>query len=96
MLLGRAHSNVFDGQRVMSDGDGDQTERAGVEQNVGEAGCDGVVLRGAPARGRVGFLTLFEAYKHVEVWVGGVKGIYACVHTVCDCVCSCWMMLWQG
>lgn len=67
LLLGRAHSNVFDGQRTIDEGclgEGAGGEREG-------RGGDRVVLTGAPARGRVGFLTLFEAYKHVEVGVAG-------------------------
>eukprot|EP00904_Undaria_pinnatifida_P010389 jgi/Undpi1/6480/HiC_scaffold_20.g08959.m1 len=66
LLLGRAHSNVFDGQRVLSDGDGG-AKRGTAEGEGGGGGGDRVVLQGAPCRGRVGFLTLFEAYKHVEV-----------------------------
>lgn len=84
MLLGRAHSNVFDGQRVLAEGgssSGDDGQGGrGTAGNDGEAGGgeggggegeggdgDRIVLTGAPARGRVGFLTLFEAYKYVEV-----------------------------
>lgn len=77
LLLGRAHSNVFDGQRVLAEGvdacrgnegcrgktGGDGEDEEGEE----EGGGDRVVLTGVPKRGRVGFLTLFEAYKHVEV-----------------------------
>lgn len=79
LLLGRAHSNVFDGRRVMGDGSGDAT--TGGRRGEGEEGGDSdrVVLTGVPQRGRVGFLTLFEAYKHVEVgsrWtVGKVKTV---------------------
>ncbi|CAM9618135.1 unnamed protein product, partial [Discosporangium mesarthrocarpum] len=52
LILGCAHSNLFDGQSVMRDGDG---------------GEDTVVLKGVSTRGRVGFLTLFEAYNYMEV-----------------------------
>lgn len=52
LLCGRAHSNVFDGERRMQDGGG---------------GGDETVLRGIPARCTVGFLTLFEHYGYVEV-----------------------------
>lgn len=67
LLLGRAHSNVFDGQRTIDEGC--PRERAGGE--IEGSGSDRVVLTGAPARGKVGFLTLFEAYKHVEVGNAG-------------------------
>lgn len=109
LLLGRAHSNVFDGQRVIGDsgrnhshhhsdhgGNDDQSGRVGVggrgvrdnqqqqkkkkeeeNENILEEGKrvggkseevnDTIVLTGVPAKGRVGFLTLFEAYRHVEV-----------------------------
>lgn len=77
LLLGRAHSNVFDGRRVIGDGDGDaMAGREGSEENDRE-GSERVVLTGVPERGRVGFLTLFEAYKHVEVfgWWRNVVGV---------------------
>lgn len=67
LLLGRAHSNVFDGRRVMGDGDGDVTIGGREVEGEGGGGSDLVVLTGVPKRGSVGFLTLFEAYKHVEV-----------------------------
>eukprot|EP00752_Nemacystus_decipiens_P004082 g3736.t2 len=67
LLSGRAHSNVFDGRRVIGDEEDDANtgENGGKEDD--EEGGDRVVLTGIPERGRVGFLTLFEAYKHVEV-----------------------------
>eukprot|EP00741_Cyanophora_paradoxa_P000404 tig00000404_g395.t1 len=45
LLMGRAHSNVFDGERRL----------------------DEQILRGIPRRSDVGYLTLFETYKYVEV-----------------------------
>ncbi|CAM9718851.1 unnamed protein product [Ectocarpus fasciculatus] len=83
LLVGRARSNVFDGCRVMGDEGGGAKAGAGgkeeyedeqrgqkqghqKEEEGGGVG-DRVVLRGVSERGRVGFLTLFEAYKHVEV-----------------------------
>ena len=65
LLLGRAHSNVFDGQRVI-DGEGDRAKRPAHDEGLRENN-ECVVLTGVPTRGRVGFLTLFEAYKYVEV-----------------------------
>ncbi len=63
---------MFDGRRLIGDGDGDgdvdatgATGRGGKEEE-GEGG-DGIVLTGVLKRGRVGLLTLYEAYKHVEV-----------------------------
>mmetsp|Transcript_59966 Transcript_59966/g.135641 ORF Transcript_59966/g.135641 Transcript_59966/m.135641 type:complete len:188 (-) Transcript_59966:169-732(-) len=53
LLSGRAVSNVFDGERVLSD----QVQGSG----------DSVTLRGLSARGKVGFLTLQEAYNYLEV-----------------------------
>lgn len=47
LLVGRAHSNVFDGERVVGDGDGGD-------------GCGGARLRGIPRVAPIGFLTLFE------------------------------------
>ncbi|CAM9886479.1 unnamed protein product [Ectocarpus sp. 6 AP-2014] len=83
LLVGRARSNVFDGCRVMGgEGGGAKAGAGGKEgcedeergQKQGHqkeeeegGGDDRVVLRGVSERGRVGFLTLFEAYKHVEV-----------------------------
>lgn len=67
LLLGRAHSNVFDGRRVIGDGDGDTTPGGRKVEGEEGRGSDLVVLTGVPERGRVGFLTLFEAYNHVEV-----------------------------
>ncbi|CAN0154358.1 unnamed protein product [Ectocarpus sp. 12 AP-2014] len=83
LLVGRARSNVFDGCRVMGDEgggaktgageregyeDGKRGQRQGHQKEEGEGGGgDRVILTGVSERGRVGFLTLFEAYKHVEV-----------------------------
>ena len=53
LLVGRAHTNVFDGERRMED-------------DVAGSG-DAVVLRGIPARGDLGFLTLHEAYGYYTV-----------------------------
>lgn len=85
LLVGRARSNVFDGCRVMGDKgggakageggkegceDGKRGQKQGHQKDEEEGGGgDRVVLRGVSSRGRVGFLTLFEAYKHVEVCV---------------------------
>ncbi|KAJ1449612.1 hypothetical protein M885DRAFT_535032 [Pelagophyceae sp. CCMP2097] len=52
-MCGRAHSNVFDGERVMDDED--------------QGSCDTITLRGVPARADFGFLSLAEAYGHVRV-----------------------------
>lgn len=58
---------MFDGRRVIGDEDDDaKTGETGSKESDGEGG-DRVILTGVPERGRVGFLTLFEAYKHVEV-----------------------------
>lgn len=67
MLLGRAHSNVFDGRHVIGDEEDDAKSGGKGSKEDDEEGGDRVVLTGVPERGRVGFLTLFEAYKHVEV-----------------------------
>lgn len=69
LLLGRAHSNVFDGDCVIPekiDNSGSR-EIVGCQSTGDGGGGDRVVLRGAPGRGRVGFLTLFEAHEYVEV-----------------------------
>lgn len=52
LLIGRAHSNVFNGERSVGGDGGD-----GVSEG-GEGG--GVRLKGVPRRAHVGFLTLFE------------------------------------
>ena len=54
LLIGRAHSNVFDGEKNVG---GDENE--GEATNGGGEGC-GVRLKGVPRRSLVGFLTLFE------------------------------------
>jgi len=46
LLIGRAHSNVFDGEQTVGE--------------IGEDGTGGCRLRGIPRRSPVGFLTLFE------------------------------------
>lgn len=51
LLIGRAHSNVFDGEKNVGGSEEDAT-------SGGEGG--GVRLKGVPRRGLVGFLTLFE------------------------------------
>ena len=53
MLTGAATSNVFDGEKRLEDESGSSN--------------DCVVLGGIGERGKVGFLTLFEAFKNVEV-----------------------------
>ena len=50
LLIGRAHSNVFDGERSLG----------GADDAAAAEGDGGVRLRGVPRRGLVGFLTLFE------------------------------------
>lgn len=52
LLVGRAHSNVFDGTQVVAGG-GD--------------GSDDLTLRGIPGRAGVGFLSLFEAFGYIRV-----------------------------
>mmetsp|Transcript_14732 Transcript_14732/g.21678 ORF Transcript_14732/g.21678 Transcript_14732/m.21678 type:complete len:555 (-) Transcript_14732:156-1820(-) len=52
LLVGCAHSNVFDGEQVMDD--------------AGASG-DSITLRGIPQRSLIGFFTLFEAYEYVKV-----------------------------
>ncbi|GMI50311.1 hypothetical protein TeGR_g10508 [Tetraparma gracilis] len=52
-LTGMATSNLFDGQKKFSD-------------DTGSSG-DEIVMRGIAGQGDVGFLTLFEAYKSLEV-----------------------------
>jgi hypothetical protein len=54
LLLGRAHSNVFDGKKVMGD-------------DTAQASLDAVTLVGVPRRARVGFLSLQEAFGYFEV-----------------------------
>lgn len=73
MLLGRAHSNVFDGRRVLGDDEDDAKTGGKGGKEDDEEGGDRVILTGVPERGMVGFLTLFEAYKHVEVRLLGVE-----------------------
>jgi Domain of unknown function (DUF4205) len=67
LLIGRAHSNVFDGQQTLSStpatGSADTTTAA----TATAASSDVVVLRGITHKGPVGFLTLFEAYGHAAV-----------------------------
>ncbi|CAM9626446.1 unnamed protein product [Chrysoparadoxa australica] len=52
-LIGAAHTNVFDNEKMMDDSVTNTS--------------DVVKLRGIPARGRVGFLTLFESYGYMQV-----------------------------
>ena len=60
LLLGRAHSNVFDGERSVG-GDEPAAGGDGVPSGAAdENGDGGFRLRGVPKRGLVGFLTLFE------------------------------------
>lgn len=58
---------MFDGRRVIGDEDDDATTGGKGNKEDYEEGGDRVVLTGVPERGRVGLLTLFEAYKHVAV-----------------------------
>lgn len=52
--------------------DGKRGQKQGHQKEEGEGGGgDRVFLTGVSERGRVGFLTLFEAYKHVEVLRAG-------------------------
>jgi ubiquitin carboxyl-terminal hydrolase MINDY-3/4 len=71
LLLGRAHSNVFDGQQTLgstpSAAAGTTTASTATAASATAANCDEVVLRGITHRGPVGFLTLFEAYGHAAV-----------------------------
>ncbi|CAE7863342.1 Mindy4 [Symbiodinium sp. KB8] len=53
MMFGRAYSNVFNGEKVLADDTG--------------ASTDQIVLRGVPFQSEIGFLTLFEHYKSIEV-----------------------------
>ena len=55
VLLGRAHSNVFDGERSVGGSD---------DVNRSEDGCR---LRGVPKRSHIGFLTLFERQGYVSL-----------------------------
>jgi hypothetical protein len=54
LLIGRGHSNVFDGERSV----GAASPQKGGDGE--EEGSEGVRLRGVPRRALVGFLTLFE------------------------------------
>lgn len=79
MLLGRAYSNVFDGQRVIGDEVSNASKETGLDEGENMEGKgDRIVLTGVPARGKVGLLTLFEAYKHVEVGEG--RGVGFCAY----------------
>ena len=51
MLVGTAHSNVFNGEKLISS----------------EADTASVVLKGIPDQSEIGFLTLYEAYRYFEV-----------------------------
>lgn len=53
MTQGRAWTNVFDGDKVLSDDSGRSR--------------DTTVLHGIPARSQIGLLTLYEHYKSLEV-----------------------------
>jgi hypothetical protein len=52
-VFGRAVTNVFDGDRVLTD--------------EVQGSADQMVLRGTPARAPVGLLTLYEHFKSLEV-----------------------------
>jgi hypothetical protein len=54
LLVGRAHSNVFDGEQTVG---GEAAGLSGVAEPGSEQGCR---LRGIPRKALVGFLTLFE------------------------------------
>lgn len=58
---------MFDGRRVIGDDDDDAKTGGKGSKEDDEEGGDRVVLTGVPERGRVGFLTLFEAHNHMEV-----------------------------
>ncbi|KAG5190338.1 FAM188B-like protein, partial [Tribonema minus] len=62
LMTGRAHPHVFDGERALDD-----TAAAAAAAAAAAPLPPPLLLRGVPARGRVGFLTLFEAYGHVSV-----------------------------
>ena len=53
LLVGRAHSNVFDGTEVVPGSCGD--------------GSDNLLLRGIPVRACVGFVSLFESLGYIKV-----------------------------
>ena len=57
--MGRAHSNVFDGERRV----GSSAESAAGGGGDADDGCR---LRGIPRRAPVGFLTLFERQQYGE------------------------------
>ena len=64
VLLGRGHSNVFDGEQNVggsADGRGDGGGGLG-----GGEGTGGFRLRGVPRRAMVGFLTLFEKQGYLQ------------------------------
>jgi hypothetical protein len=70
LLIGRAHSNVFDGQQTLGATPTASTDTAtatAIATSATAANSDEVVLRGVTHRGPVGFLTLFEAYGHAAV-----------------------------
>eukprot|EP00953_Heterococcus_sp_UTEX-ZZ885_P025523 13882-Heterococcus_DN1.PRE.3 len=72
LLIGRAHSNVFDGQQTLGSAPSTAATTttitaATAASSATTANCDGVVLRGITHRGPVGFLTLYEAYGHAAV-----------------------------
>jgi hypothetical protein len=52
-VFGRAVTNVFDGDRVLTD--------------EVQGSADQMVLRGTPARAPIGLLTLYEHFKSLEV-----------------------------
>ena len=53
LLIGRAHSNVFNGTEIVAGGGGE--------------GAEDLALRGIPSRAAVGFLSLFEAFGYLRV-----------------------------
>jgi hypothetical protein len=55
LLIGRAHSNVFDGERRVG---------SSLESGSGGDADDGCRLRGVPRKAAVGFLTLFEKQQY--------------------------------
>ena len=70
LLHGRAYGQVFDGERVIEGCcAGSSSGMGGMGHQPpggGEKGGGDVALKGTPRRSDVGFLTLFEAYGHVE------------------------------
>ena len=69
------------------------------DRDIGDGGADKVLLCGAPRQSEVGFLTLFEAYGHVEVgtrlkrpaapvWVVCSESHYSVLFSLEACRCA--------